>query len=174
VIFFCQNNGWAISVPWELQSGAESVALRGPGYGIPGVRADGNDVLATYAVTARARERALAGDGPTLIEAVTTRLGAHTTADDPTRYVTTEQAEAARALDPIPRFRTWLVATGRWDEGADADAERWCDQQIDRAVEEFDATPRPDPAALFDHVYAEDPERLRRQRAAFVAEREGR
>lgn len=167
VIFCCQNNGWAISVPWSLQSGTESVALRGPGYGMPGVRVDGNDVLAMYTATAQARERALAGDGPTLIEAVTTRLGAHTTADDPTRYVSPEAAQTARALDPIPRFRAWLAATARWDESADAEAERWCDEQIERAVAEFDATPRPDPAALFDHVFAEEPTRLRRQREAF-------
>ncbi len=174
VVFFCQNNGWAISVPWSLQSGGESLAARGAGYGMPGVRVDGNDLLAVYEVTRQARARALAGEGPTLVEAVTTRLGAHTTADDPTRYTPAGQVEAARARDPIARLRAWLVATRRWDDEADALAEKWCDAEIERAVEEFDATPRPDPALLFDHVYADPPVRLQRQREAFLREREGR
>lgn len=174
VVFVCQNNGWAISVPFALQTAADSIARRGEGYGIAGVAVDGNDVLAMYEVTARARERALAGDGPTLVEARCTRLGAHTTADDPSRYIDQEEAEAAGALDPIRRFRDWLAATGRWDEERDRAAERWCDEQIERAVEEFDATPRPRPDVFFDHVYAEDDERLRRQRAEFLADREAR
>jgi pyruvate dehydrogenase E1 component alpha subunit len=171
VIMVCQNNGWAISTPWSIQSAAETVASRAEGYGMPGVLVDGNDVLAMYEMTRQARARALAGDGPTLIEAVTTRLGAHTTADDPTRYVAPEQAEAARALDPIVRFKAWLRATDRWDDEADALAVKWCDDEIDRAVEEFDATPKPRPGAFFDDVYAEPPERLKRQREQFLAER---
>jgi len=174
VIFCCQNNGWAISVPWHLQSGSPSVAARGAGYGMPGVRVDGNDVLAMYASTSEARRRGLGGDGPTLIEAVTTRLGAHTTADDPTRYVPADQVEQEKARDPITRFRTWMTATGRWDDDAHAQADRWCDEQIERAVAEFDSTPRPDPVTLFDNVYADEPVRLLRQRAAFVADRESR
>ncbi|MBA2528797.1 MAG: pyruvate dehydrogenase (acetyl-transferring) E1 component subunit alpha [Euzebyales bacterium] len=174
VIFCCQNNGWAISVPWSLQSAAQSVASRAPGYGMAGVCVDGNDVLAVYAVTAQARQRGLAGAGPTLVEAVTTRLGAHTTADDPTRYVDPDVAEGAKVRDPITRFRTWLASTGRWDADADAEAARWCDEQIERAVEEFDATPRPEPVSLFDNVYADQPLRLARQRAAFLADRESR
>jgi pyruvate dehydrogenase E1 component alpha subunit len=171
VVFLCQNNGWAISTPWAIQSAAETVASRGEGYGMPGVLVDGNDVLAVYEVTRRARAGALAGEGPTLIEAVTTRLGAHTTADDPTRYVPPEEVEAARALDPIARFRAWLRATDRWDDEADALAVKWCDEEIDRAVEEFDATPRPRPGAFFDDVYATEPVRLRRQREWFLVER---
>ena len=171
VVFVCQNNGWAISTPWSIQSAAETIACRADGYGMPGVLVDGNDVLAMYEVTRRARARALAGEGPTLIEAVTTRLGAHTTADDPTRYVSPEQVEAARALDPIVRFTAWLRATDRWDDEADALAVKWCDGEIDRAVEEFDATPKPRHGAFFDDVYAQEPERLRRQRERFHADR---
>lgn len=137
MVLVCQNNGWAISTPWSIQSASETVAARAEGYGLPGVLVDGNDVLAMYEVTRQARARALAGDGPTLIEALTTRLGAHTTADDPSRYVTPEQMEAARALDPIARFQAWLRATDRWDDEADALAVKWCDGEIDRAVEEF-------------------------------------
>jgi pyruvate dehydrogenase E1 component alpha subunit len=171
VVLVCQNNGWAISTPWALQSASETVAARAEGYGMPGVLIDGNDVLATYEVTRQARARALAGGGPTLIEAVTTRLGAHTTADDPTRYLTPEQAEAARALDPIARFAAWLRATDRWDDEAQALALKWCDGEIDRAVEEFDATPKPAPGAFFEDVYADEPQRLRRQRERFQRER---
>ena len=171
LVLVCQNNGWAISTPWSIQSASETIAARAEGYGMPGVLVDGNDVLAMYEVTRQARARALAGDGPTLIEALTTRLGAHTTADDPTRYVTPEQMEAARALDPIARFQAWLRATSRWDDEADALAVKWCDGEIDRAVEEFDATPKPRHGAFFDDVYADEPQRLRRQRERFQADR---
>jgi pyruvate dehydrogenase E1 component alpha subunit len=171
VIFFCQNNGWAISTPWHQQSAAPSIAARGVGYGMPGVRVDGNDLLAVYQVTREAVRRARAGEGPTLIEAVTTRLGAHTTADDPTRYVPDGQVDSERALDPIPRVTAWLEATGRWDAEAEADATAWCDEKIDRAVSEFDATPPPAPDAFFDNVFVDEPVRLRRQRERFNAER---
>lgn len=171
VVLLCQNNGWAISTPWSLQSAAETVASRAEGYGMPGVLVDGNDALAVWQVTREARARALAGEGPTLVEAVTTRLGAHTTADDPSRYVSPEQTEAARALDPITRLKAFLRATDRWDDEADVLATKWCDQEIDRAVEEFDATPKPPAGAFFDDVYAADPVRLRRQREAYLNQR---
>jgi pyruvate dehydrogenase E1 component alpha subunit len=174
VVLVCQNNGWAISTPWSIQSASETIAVRAEGYGMPGVLVDGNDVLAVYEVTRQARARALAGEGPTLVEALTTRLGAHTTADDPTRYVTPEQMESARALDPIARFQAWLRATDRWDDEAEALAVKWCDGEIDRAVEEFDATPRPRLGAFFDDVYAQEPARLRRQRERFQADRDER
>ncbi|HUH06164.1 MAG TPA: pyruvate dehydrogenase (acetyl-transferring) E1 component subunit alpha [Egibacteraceae bacterium] len=174
VIFCCQNNGWAISVPWSQQSAAESVALRAPGYGMAGLAVDGNDALAMYAATADAKRRAQAGEGPTLIEAVCTRLGAHTTADDPTRYVPPDVAETAKKRDPIIRLRAYMIGKGIWSEELDQEAERWCDAEIDRAVEEFDATPKPDPASLFDNVYAAEDPRLRRQREEFIADRESR
>jgi pyruvate dehydrogenase E1 component alpha subunit len=168
VILLCQNNGWAISTPWRLQSAAETVASRAEGYGMPGMLVDGNDALAVWQVTRRARARALAGEGPTLIEAVTTRLGAHTTADDPSRYLTKEDQEAARALDPITRLKAYLKLTDRWDDEADALATKWCDEEIDRAVEEFDATAKPPPGAFFADVYADEPPRLRRQRERYL------
>lgn len=174
VVFVCQNNGWAISTPWRIQSAAESIAVRGAGYGMPGVRVDGNDVLAMYAATGEARLRALDGGGPTLLEAVTTRFGAHTTADDPSRYVVAEEVAAQRGLDPIERFRTYLRSIDRWDDEADALAVKWCDEEIERAVEEFDTTRPPDPAAFFDNVFVGEPKRLERQRAEFRAERAGR
>jgi pyruvate dehydrogenase E1 component alpha subunit len=115
LVLFCQNNGWAISVPTAKQTAGE-IWRRAEGYGFPGVRIDGNDVLAVYAATKEAVERARRGDGPTLIEALTYRIGAHSTADDATRYRTDADVEAARAFDPIARFRTWLLAEGHADE----------------------------------------------------------
>jgi pyruvate dehydrogenase E1 component alpha subunit len=163
VIFICQNNQWAISTPVSKQT-AGTIADRAAGYGFTGVRVDGNDPLAVYQVTADARARAVAGDGPTLIEAVTYRLGAHTTADDPTRYV--EPAEEARwkARDPLIRFRAWMRATGRWDDAAEAAAAAWCTEEIDRAVAEVTAVGPADPDQLFDNVWAQDPPGLVAQR----------
>ena len=115
LVLFCQNNGWAISVPTAKQTAGE-IWRRAEGYGFPGVRVDGNDVLAVYAATREALERARRGDGPTLIEAMTYRIGAHSTADDAGRYRADPDVEAARAFDPIARFRTWLVAAGHADD----------------------------------------------------------
>src|SRR6201992_1071943 len=113
-IFFVQNNQWAISMPISKQTAAPSIAHKAIGYGMPGIRVDGNDVLACYAVMAEAAARARAGGGPTLIEAVTYRLGPHTTSDDPTRYRSQEELDRWQLLDPIPRYRTYLEGQGLW------------------------------------------------------------
>src|SRR5919197_2292621 len=125
-VLFCQNNGWAISVPVEEQY-AGSIAARAAGYGMPGVRVDGNDVLAVYAVTRDAAERARGGGGPTLIEAFTYRIGAHTTSDDASRYRDDAAVEAWRARDPIERYRRWLVSAGHADDAFAAECERDAD-----------------------------------------------
>ncbi len=166
VILFCQNNGWAISTPWERQSASPTIASRGPGYGVPGVLVDGNDLLAVYKVTREARLRALAGLGPTLIEAVTTRLGPHTTSDDPSRYISAEHLQAAWALDPLVRVKRWLSRCGRWVEEDEILAAKWCDEEVRRAVEEFEGTPVPGAPTMFDNVFADEPARLRGQRAS--------
>lgn len=173
VIFVVQNNGWAISTPLALQTRG-IIAARAAGYGIAGERVDGNDVLAMYAATSRARERAVAGDGATLIEAVTYRLGAHTTADDPTKYLDPGELEDAKTRDPLVRYRTWLTAEGLWDEAAEEAALADTDELIEQAARDFDAAGPVDPAAMFDHVFAEEPPRLARQRAAYLAELEAR
>ena len=115
-MFFVQNNQWAISVPVSRQHAGPSIAHRAIGYGMPGIRVDGNDVLACYAVMAEAARRARDGGGPTLIEAVTYRMGPHTTSDDPTRYRSDEELEYWAARDPIQRYRTYLQAHGVWTE----------------------------------------------------------
>jgi len=115
-VFYVQNNQWAISLPVSRQTAAPSIAHKAIGYGMPGVRVDGNDVLACYAVMAEAAARARDGGGPTLIEAVTYRLGPHTTADDPARYRSQEEVQHWMALDPIPRYRTYLQGQGLWTQ----------------------------------------------------------
>lgn len=115
-VFYVQNNQWAISVPVRKQTVAPSLAHKAIGYGISGIRVDGNDVLACYAVMAEAAARARAGNGPTFIEAVTYRLGPHTTSDDPTRYRSQEELDRWLVLDPIPRYRNYLQALGLWSE----------------------------------------------------------
>jgi 2-oxoisovalerate dehydrogenase E1 component alpha subunit len=115
-VFFIQNNGWAISVPVSHQTAAPSIAHRAIGYGMPGIRVDGNDVLACYAVVAEAAQRARDGGGPTLIEAITYRMGPHTTSDDPTRYRSDVEVAHWAALDPIDRYRTYLQGIGVWTE----------------------------------------------------------
>ena len=167
VILFCQNNGWAISVPTSEQT-AGTIHERAPGYGIASELVDGNDVLAVYAATNRARERALAGDGATLIEAMTYRIGAHTTADDASRYRADAEVKAARAADPIARYRKWLSAA----RAADDEFFAGCDLDIARRVAEIReaiiATPPPDPGWIFDWAYADPPDHLLAQRTEAV------
>jgi pyruvate dehydrogenase E1 component alpha subunit len=167
VIFMCSNNQYAISTPVSSQTAAASIADRAEGYGMAGARVDGNDVLAVYEVTRNAKAKALAGDGPTLIEAMTYRLGAHTTADDPSRYVDTDVHESWKAKDPLVRMRAWLTSRGLWDDEADSLAEKWCEAEIERAVEEVAAVGPADPLDLFAHVYGDEPLPLQRQRVAF-------
>jgi pyruvate dehydrogenase E1 component alpha subunit len=162
-ILFCQNNGWAISLPAASQSAGE-IWRRAEGYGLPGVRVDGNDVLAVYAVTRKAIDRAYAGEGPTLIEAMTYRIGDHSTADDATRYRSAGEVERMRALDPIARFRTWLEATGVVDDGFAAVCETEAGAWVAEVREGITSTPAPPPEWSFDWVFAEPPATLDRQR----------
>jgi pyruvate dehydrogenase E1 component alpha subunit len=162
-ILFCQNNGWAISVPLAEQAAAP-IASRAAGYGFPGIRVDGNDVLAVYAVTRAAVERAHAGDGPTLIEAVTYRIGPHTTADDPTRYRDEDEVARWRERDPIERMRRFLVAAGVADdafvEACVLEADAW----VAGVREELTALGPPPEAEAIDLAFAEPPATLLRQR----------
>jgi 2-oxoisovalerate dehydrogenase E1 component alpha subunit len=163
LVLFCQNNGWAISVPTADQTAGE-IWRRADGYGFPGVRVDGNDVLAVYRVTREATARAYAGEGPTLIEALTYRIGPHSTADDLSRYRDGAATDAARTFDPITRYRTWLRAEGHADdmfvEGCEADAE----EQVRRIREGVVAQAAPPVEWMFDWTYAEPPATLARQR----------
>ncbi len=164
LVLFCQNNRWAISVPVERQTAGE-IWRRAEGYGLPGVRVDGNDVLACYRVTREALERARAGGGPTLIEAMTYRMGPHSTADDPTRY--RDPAELARfeALDPIERYRRFLLASGLADPAFVKACEKEAEERVAEVRRAVVALPPPPPEELFRHAYARPPASLERQRA---------
>ncbi|MEN3283369.1 MAG: pyruvate dehydrogenase component alpha subunit [Solirubrobacteraceae bacterium] len=169
VVFVLKNNGWAISTPVTLQTAAGTFAARAEGYGFPGVLVDGNDLYAVHEACAEAVARARAGEGPTLIEARTWRLGPHNTADDPTRYVDATELELRRAADPIARMRAHLRERGLVDEQAEADMVEEVHAEIEAAVAEAEGGPRPGPAQLFEHVYADPPERVRRQRDEAVS-----
>ncbi|MFH9660928.1 pyruvate dehydrogenase (acetyl-transferring) E1 component subunit alpha [Streptomyces sp. NPDC017248] len=173
-VFYIQNNQWAISVPLSQQTRAPSLAHKAVGYGMPGVRVDGNDVLACRAVTEQAVRRAREGGGPTLVEAVTYRLAPHTTSDDPTRYRPQEEVDRWERLDPLPRYRRYLTHLGIWhqrdEERAQARAARMCTGLRDAV---FDAPDVP-PEELFAHVLAEPTrdllEQSRRLRAELARE----
>ena len=168
VIFVLQNNGWAISTPRDIQSAAADLASRAPGYGFPGVSVDGNDLLALHAVTAEAVRRARAGEGPTLIETHTYRMWPHTTADDPTRYVDPEVLERWKTRDPIDRVQKYLADKGKWDKKTAAAWDAEIAAEIEAAFEKAHAFPAPGPEDLYDHVFAEMPPTLARQRARHI------
>ncbi len=154
-VFFVQNNQYAISVPLSLQTKAPTIAHKAVGYGMPGYRCDGNDVLASYAVTRQAIERARSGAGPCLIEAVTYRMEAHTTADDPTRYRTPEELEEWQRRDPIARFETFLTHEGLLDDEFRDEVEREASHEARRVREAIYDAPHGDPMELFAHVHVE-------------------
>ncbi|MFD9667586.1 pyruvate dehydrogenase (acetyl-transferring) E1 component subunit alpha [Rhodococcus sp. NPDC059968] len=175
VVFFCQNNQWAISEPVSLQSRV-SIAARGRGFGVPSVRVDGNDVLAVIAVTRAALERAREGSGPTLIEAVTYRMGPHTTSDDPSRYRPAALDEEWKRKDPLDRIRALLESAGAIDDDYLAAVQQRADDTAAALRRGCLETVEPEPMSLFDNVYAE-PHPLvdeeRRQFAAYLDSFEG-
>jgi 2-oxoisovalerate dehydrogenase E1 component alpha subunit len=168
VVFFCQNNQWAISEPLERQSRVP-LFERARGFGFPGVRVDGNDVFACLAVTRKALQAAREGQGPTLIEAFTYRMGAHTTTDDPTRYRLAAELEAWKLKDPLERVKAYLVRTGSADaaffEAIDAEAD-----EVGRGVRNGCLSmPDPQPLSMFDNIYAEPSALLREEREQYAA-----
>ncbi len=174
IVFLLQNNGWAISTPRERQSAAATLAARAPGYGFAGVLVDGNDLLAVHSVVADAVDRARGGGGPTLIESLTYRIGAHNTADDPTRYVDSTDLQDWRDRDPIERVRTYLSARGSWDAEHDRQVEERIQARIEDAVRIVESMAPPTVDSLFDHVGAQLSPRLVRQRADLMTRREAR
>lgn len=170
VVFVVQNNGYAISVPLANQSKAPTIAHKAVGYGMPGVRVDGNDAAAVHAATRQAVERAAAGGGPTLIEMMTYRLEAHTTADDDTRYRSRDEVDGWRDRDPIARLERHLLAAGLADEAL-LESHREAAAEAARTFRAamFDA-PHGDPLEMFDHVFVDPPAELLAQRAALAEE----
>ncbi len=168
VVFFCQNNQWAISEPIERQSRIP-LYQRARGFGFPGVRVDGNDVLATYAVTQAALQRARDGQGPTLVEAYTYRMGAHTTTDDPTRYRLSSDVEHWKLKDPIQRVRVYLTRNGLVDQDFFDSIEAEAEQLGEHLRAGCKALPEPKILDVFDMVYAEGSPELDVQREGFAS-----
>jgi pyruvate dehydrogenase E1 component alpha subunit len=165
VVFLCQNNQYAISLRRDRQTASATIAGKGDGYGVPGVLVDGNDLFAVYSVAAEAVERARSGGGPTLIEALTYRLGPHTTSDDPSRYRPDEEEKEWRERDPIERVRRYLEGREVWSKEWQEEIEREESAAIEAAVEEAEALPPQEPEKIFESMFAEmTPQLLEQQR----------
>jgi pyruvate dehydrogenase E1 component alpha subunit len=167
VVFFCQNNQWAISEPIERQTRIP-LYQRALGFGFPGVRVDGNDVLACHAVTSAALQRARDGSGPTFVEAYTYRMGAHTTSDDPTRYRLNDDLEHWKLKDPIARVKAYLARGGGADEAFFAEVEAESEAEAVRLRDGCRSMPDPHVLDIFDQVYAEQTPELARQRQEYA------
>ena len=171
-VIICQNNHWSISVPTSRQTASATIAVKGYAYGIRSLRVDGNDVLAVYDVVREAVERARAGQGPTFIESVTYRIGAHSTSDDPTRYRSDDEVKAWQRKDPIERMHRFLLKKGLTSDDDRKKLEAALDAEIIAAIKQVEPLPPPSRESLFDDVYAELPWHLREQRAELLATRE--
>ena len=167
VVFFNQNNGYAISVPMEKQMNSATIAQKSVAYGIPGIRVDGNDCFAVYFETKKAFDDARNGLGPTLIEAVTWRKGAHTTADDPSKYRPENQGESI--VDPMERMELFMKNYGYWDEEWIVDMKGKTATEVEVAVEEMENYPAPNVEDVFDHVFSVMPAQLAEQKEAYLA-----
>jgi TPP-dependent pyruvate/acetoin dehydrogenase alpha subunit len=173
-IFLCQNNQWAISVAREHQTASRTLAQKALAYGMPALQVDGNDLLAVYAATSEAVERARAGDGPTMIEAVTYRLGVHTTVDDPSVYRDEDEVEQWKKRDPIPRIQAHLRDRELLSDDELDELEEEIGERIAEAWEEAQATMSEleDPTVMFDHIWEKRPPHLEAQREQFAELRE--
>ncbi len=173
VIFACINNQYAISVPLARQMKSETIAQRAIAYNMPGIKVDGNDILAVYAATKEAADRARAGGGPTLIEGLTYRLVPHTTADDPRRYRTEEESKLWQTRDPLIRFQRYMEGKGLLTEPELAQLEVELDSYVKDAVQKAEARTKTeeltDPLQMFDHLYAEMPASLKAQKEELAA-----
>jgi 2-oxoisovalerate dehydrogenase E1 component alpha subunit len=155
VIFVCENNGYAISVPLAMQVGGGHVAARAEGYGFPGVTVDGGDVLACYAAAKEAHDRAVRGEGPTLIEANVVRMTSHSSDDDQRRYRDPAEVEALKEQDPIARFAAHLREMGLLDDAKDEEYRAAAKEEVNEASRRAEARPDPDPATAERYVYGD-------------------
>ncbi len=169
VVLICQNNHWSISVPTKKQTASATIAVKAKAYGIPGLRVDGNDVLAVYAAVREAAQRARSGGGPTFLECVTYRMGPHSSSDDPTRYRSDDEVAAWAKKDPIDRFQRFLRRAELLDDALQAAIVEDLEREISAAIEEVEDLGPPPRDSLFDDVYASDPKHLREQRRELLA-----
>jgi 2-oxoisovalerate dehydrogenase E1 component alpha subunit len=168
-VLFCRNNGWAISVPVERQTATKTFAEKAAAYGIPGVRVDGNDLFAVVSVTRAARERGERGEGPTLIEAITYRMGGHSTSDDPKAYRGAQEVETWARRDPIERVREYLTRRGVWDDARERALAEEVDARFREAVTIAERTPAPPLESMFEDVYESLPWHLVEQRQQLLS-----
>ena len=162
-VFLCRNNRWAISTPTDKQTASESFAGKAIAYGIKGVRCDGNDALAVYRTVREAVERASRGEGPTLIELLTYRMGGHSTSDDPKAYRSDEEVETWQKQDPLLRLRRHLELLGAWHESDEKQLTARVDNELKQSIEAAEKKPQPALSSSFDDVYAERPWHLTEQ-----------
>ncbi|MEM6954714.1 MAG: thiamine pyrophosphate-dependent dehydrogenase E1 component subunit alpha [Myxococcota bacterium] len=165
VLLLCRNNRWAISVPSEKQTASETFAQKGIAYGVPGIRVDGNDVLATYKVVRDYVEKAAAGGGPALIEMLTYRVGGHSTSDDPRAYRVQDEVEHWRRTDPIVRLRKHLEVLGVWSDAEEEAFKADTEKSLKACIAAAEAKPKPSLASMFEDVFAEKPWHLKEQQA---------
>jgi 2-oxoisovalerate dehydrogenase E1 component alpha subunit len=171
VVFMVINNYWAISMPREKQTAAQTLAQKAIAGGIPGIQVDGNDIIAVREVMNEAMERARSGGGPTVVEALTYRMGDHTTADDASRYRREELVSAAWKLDPVARARSYLVAQQWWTKEDEEQLIAQCRAQVDAAVTEYLKLPPPSPTSMFDNLFEKLPHSLEWQRKKYEGSR---
>ncbi len=169
VVFICQNNHWAISVPTAKQTASESIAIKAQAYGFPGVKVDGNDAVAVYETVRAAVDRARSGGGPSLVECETYRIGAHSSSDDPTRYRDEREVEAWRKRDPIEILRGRLGAMGSWSATDEDSLRAKLLEEVNAAIAEAEQKPDPPRESLFEDVYSTLPWSLREQRDEMLA-----
>ncbi|NIP41571.1 MAG: pyruvate dehydrogenase (acetyl-transferring) E1 component subunit alpha [candidate division Zixibacteria bacterium] len=177
VIFFCNNNQYAISVPRRIQSAAKKLADKAIGYGMPGIQVDGNDFFAVYAATKEAANYARGGNGPVMIEAETYRRGYHTTSDDPTKYRTAEEEAEWEVKDPLVRMKKYLEDKGLWDDDKENDYVKHAKKDISAQFKEVEEYPRTSLEQIFKYMYEEMPDILKRQKVEmekYLAGKEGR
>jgi len=170
VVFFCENNQYAISLPVRRQTASESIAIKAEAYGFDGVQIDGNDILAVYKATKSAIDRARSGGGPTLIEAITYRMGGHSTSDDPTIYRSSEEVELWKRRDPIVRFTAYLIKKGIISEQENKKMLEQIDAEMSAVVKEREQIPPPAALTLFTDVYDEMPWHLREEAEELMRE----
>ena len=168
VVIVCQNNHWSISVPTEKQTASRTIAVKGRAYGVPSVRVDGNDVIAVHKAISDACEHARSGKGPYFIEALTYRMGAHTSSDDPKLYRTDEEVEVWAKKDPVDRLRRHLVKNAMIDDAYDAKLDSELSEEILAVIREVEDLAAPTVDSMFEDVYAELPWHLREQSAALA------
>ncbi len=163
LVAICENNQYAISVPRSRQTASETIAQKAMAYGFEGIQVDGNDVFAVYKVTKEALEKARKGQGPTLIECFTYRIGAHTTADDPTKYRSNEEVELWKKKDPIDRLKKFMMKKGIWKDSDEKKLLSDAEQRVNDAVKKAESFGEPKPEDMFNYVYDKMPEQLRQQ-----------